>query len=324
MMPIFRLLSPALFYIATVCAGQTTWPTKSITLVAPTLPGSDGDIIARSVGQSMSQLTGVPVVVENRAGASGTLGVATTARAAPDGYTSVITGTGPFILSPLLNKQLGYDMEKSLEPVSLMSTFASTVVVGSDSPYKTLGDLIAAAKAQPGKLTFGSSGQGTLVHLQGELLKIRTGINVLHVPYKSQTPALMAVISQEITFMILPSASAQQLIHSGRLRALGVTSDARMKSLPDVPTMAEAGVQNFVVKGWYGAYVPAGTPHQVIQKFSEEVRRALQTPEVTARLNLLGMDVVGSTPEQLLQTWRADSTVWSQVLKANPQIRLEQ
>ncbi len=303
---------------------QTDWPSKPITLVAPTLPGSDGDIIVRSVSQKMTELMKTTVVVDNKAGASGTLGVSVASRMSQDGHVAVITGTGPFILSPLLNQKLSYDMEKTLEPVSLMATFASAVIVSVNSPYKTLKDLIAAAKAQPGKLTFASSGQGTLIHLQGELLKIRAGIDLLHVPYKSQPPAIQAVMTQEITVMILPSASVQPLIKSGKLRALAVTSETRMKSTPDVPTMAEAGMDNFVVQGWYGAYAPGGTPKALTERMSAEMRRALLTPDVTERFAQLGMDVVGSTPQQLLTTWKADTAIWAQVLKLNPQIKLDQ
>ncbi|MDP3138879.1 MAG: tripartite tricarboxylate transporter substrate binding protein, partial [Burkholderiaceae bacterium] len=230
-----RLISGLLLGIlASALNAQTAWPSKVVTLVAPTAPGSDGDIIVRTVAQKMSQLLNASVIVDNKAGAGGTLGVAYTSRASADGHIAVITGTGPFILTPLLNKKLAYDMEKNLEPISIMSTFSSAVVVSADSPYKTLRELIAAAKAQPGKLTFASSGGGTLVHLQGELLKIRAGIDMLHVPYKSQSPALQGVIAQETSVMIMPSASAQALIDSGKLRALAVTSDKRMKSLPNV------------------------------------------------------------------------------------------
>ncbi|MDO9090253.1 MAG: tripartite tricarboxylate transporter substrate binding protein [Burkholderiaceae bacterium] len=320
-----RLITSLLLGIlASAANAQSTWPSKVVTLVAPTAPGSDGDIIVRTVAQKMSQLLNASVIVDNKAGAGGTLGVAYTSRASADGHIAVITGTGPFILTPLLNKKLAYDMEKNLEPISIMSTFASAVVVSADSPYKTLRELIAAAKAQPGKLSFASSGGGTLVHLQGELLKIRAGIDMLHVPYKSQSPALQGVIAQETAVMIMPSASAQALIDSGKLRALAVTSDKRMKSLPNVPTMAEAGVPDFVVKGWYGAYAPGGTPKALTQRFSAEMRRALHTPEVVARFNSLSMDVVGSTPEEMLATWKADTAIWAQVLKANPQIKIDQ
>jgi tripartite-type tricarboxylate transporter receptor subunit TctC len=310
--------------IAGSAVAQANWPSKPITLVAPTAPGSDGDIMIRALAQKMTQLTGVSVVTDNKPGASGTLGVTITSHAAPDGYTAVITGTGPFILQPLLNKQLPYNMEKTLVPVSLVSTFASAVVVAGDSPYKTLGELIAAARAQPGKLTFATSGQGTLVHLSGELLKIRAGVDLLHVPYKSQAPGVQAVLSQEATLMIAPSASLQKLIESGKLRALAVTSSERMGSLPNVPTMAEAGVKDFVVTGWYGAYAPAGTPRPLAERLSAEIRRALADREVKEKYQALGMEAVGSTPDQLHATWKADTAIWDLVLKANPQVKLEQ
>ncbi|MBN9428604.1 MAG: tripartite tricarboxylate transporter substrate binding protein [Burkholderiales bacterium] len=321
--PLQRCLALALFSFTTLCAAQSGWPSKPIVLVAATSPGSDNDIIARTIADKMGQLISAPVIVENKPGAGGRLGVAVTSRASTDGHTAVITGTGPFILAPLLSRQLQYDMEKSLEPVSLISTFASAVVVSADSPYRTLKDFIAAAKAQPGKLSFASSGAGTLVHLQGELLKIRAGLDLLHVPYKSQTPALLGVAGQESAIMILPSASAQQLIDAGKLRALAVTSDKRMASLPNVPTMAEAGVADFVVKGWYGAYAPGGTAKELTRRLSAEMSRALQAPEVIARFKTLSMEAVGSTPDELHAIWKADTAVWAKVLEANPQIRID-
>jgi tripartite-type tricarboxylate transporter receptor subunit TctC len=318
------LMASLMILLCGVSSAQSNWPSKTITLIAPTLPGSDGDTIVRAVAQKMNLLMNSSVIVENKAGAGGTLGVAIAANGSPDGHLAVITGTGPFILYPLLSKKPQYDMEKSFEPVSLMSTFASVVIVSPDSPYKSLKDLIAYAKAHPGKLTFGSSGQSTLVHLQGELLKIQENIDLLHVPYKSQTPAIQAVMTQEVTMMILPSASAQSLIQSGKLRALAQTSDARMKTLPDVPTMSEAGVKDFVVKGWYGAYAPTGTPKALTQRLSAEMRRALLSPEVVERFNMLGMDAVGGSPDQLYAAWKSDTAIWTKVLKANPQIKLDE
>lgn len=310
--------------VAGHASGQAAdWPTKTITLVGPTQPGSTGDIIVRTLGQKMAQLSGATVVADNKPGAGGTLGVGWTARQPPDGHMAVITGTGPFILQPLMNKQISYDMEKSLVPVSLLCTFGCALIVAADSPYRTMKDLIAAARAQSGKLAFGSPGAGTLTHLEGELFKIRTGTDLLHVPYKAETAGITAVMAREVAFMVPPSASVQPLIQSGKLRALAVTTDTRMKSLPDVPTMAEAGVADFVVKGWQGAYAPGGTPRAQAQKMSELMRRALLSPDVAERFASIGMDVAGGSPDELYAAWKSDTAIWAEVLKANPQIKVE-
>jgi tripartite-type tricarboxylate transporter receptor subunit TctC len=294
---------------------QGTWPGKTITYVVPYPAGGTTDILGRVVAQKLGTALGTTVVVDNKAGATGGIGSTYVARAAPDGNTMLGTSIGPMAIVPTLKSNLQYDPVKSFEPVTIVGTVPHVLIVASASPYKSVADLIAAAKAKPGTLTFGSGGNGTILQMQGELLKLETGTDMIHVPYKGDTPAMQDVAGNQIAFMFVPVAPALPHIQSGRLRALAVTSDKRLKSLPDVPTMQEAKIPNFVVEQWQAIYVPAGTPKPVVARLNEEIVRLLKDPEVVDRLERLGVNVVGSTPAQLAELQRNDTVKWARVIK---------
>ncbi|AGU52872.1 putative Bug-like extra-cytoplasmic solute receptor, TTT-family [Variovorax paradoxus B4] len=258
---------------------------------------------------------GTTLIVDNKAGATGTIGSAFVARAAPDGYTLLGTSIGPQAIVPNLVPKMQYDPIKAFEPVALIGTIPHVLVVGSSQPLRAVRELVERAKAQPDTLSFASGGTGTILQMQGELLRLQTGARMTHVPYKGDTPAVQDVLAGHATFMFAPVAAALPHIQGGRLRALAVTSAARLKALPDVPTMGEAGFKDFVVEQWQAVYAPAGTPAATVQRLNQEIVRILKDPEVAAMADRLGITLVGSTPQQLADTQKADLAKWGRVIK---------
>jgi tripartite-type tricarboxylate transporter receptor subunit TctC len=295
---------------------QGNWPGKTITYVVPYPAGGTTDILGRTVAQKLGPALGTTVVVDNKAGATGGIGSTFVARAAPDGNTILGTSIGPMAIVPTLKSNLQYDPAKSFEPVTIVGTVPHVLIVSASSPYKSVADVIAAAKAKPGTLTFGSGGNGTILQMQGELMKLETGTDMIHVPYKGDIPAMQDVVGNQIAMMFVPVAPALPHIQSGRLRALAVTSAKRLSSLPDVPTMAEAKIPDFVVEQWQAIYVPAGTPKPVVTRLNEEIVKLLKDPDVVARLEKVGVNVVGSTPAQLAELQRNDTAKWARVIKS--------
>ncbi|SCK26875.1 Tripartite-type tricarboxylate transporter, receptor component TctC [Variovorax sp. HW608] len=297
-------------------SAQGNWPTgRVITWVVPYPPGGSTDVLGRSVAQKVGSALGTSVIVDNRAGATGTIGAAFVAKAAPDGYTLLGTSIGPQAIAPHLMGKLPYDPLQSFAPVVTIGTIPHILVVGADQPYKTVANLVAAAKAQPGKLAFASGGTGTVLQMQGELLKQQTGVQLIHVPYKGDTPALQDTLGGQVNFMFAPAAAALPHVQSGKLRALAVTSAARLKALPDVPTMGEAGMKNFVVEQWQAVFAPAGTPAPVVERLNREINAALKDPSITALADKLGVTLVGGTPQQLGDLQKADSAKWAEVIR---------
>ena len=293
------------------------WPTKDkvITWVVPYPPGGSTDVLGRNLAQRIGPALGTTVIVDNKAGATGTIGAAFVAKAAPDGYTLLGTSIGPQAIAPHLMGKLSYDPIKSFAPVVIVGTIPHMLVVGAQQPYKSVGDLVAAAKAQPGKLAFASGGNGTILQMQGELLKQQTGAQFIHVPYKGDTPALQDTLGEQVNFMFAPVTAALPHVQSGKLRALAVTSAARLPALPQVPTMAEAGFKNFVVEQWQAVFAPAGTPTPVIERLNRELNTALKDPAIVALADKLGVTLVGGTPTQLGDLQKADSAKWAQVIR---------
>ena len=295
---------------------QGQWPTgKPITWVVPYPPGGTTDILGRAIAQRLGTSLGTTVIVDNKAGATGTIGSAFVARAAPDGYTLLGTSIGPQAIVPNLLPKMQYDPVKAFAPVSLIGTIPHVLIVGANQPFRTVADLVAQAKARPDEISFASGGNGTVLQMQGELLRLQTGAKLTHVPYKGDTPAIQDVLAGHATFMFAPVAAALPHIQSGHLKALAVTSAARLKALPDVPTMGQAGFKDFVVEQWQAVYAPAGTPAPVVQRLHDEIVRQLKDPEVVAMADKLGVTLVGSTPQQLADTQKADLSKWAKVIK---------
>lgn len=307
----------SLLAIATAPAkAQGDWPAgRPMTWVVPYPPGGTTDILGRAIALRLGASLGTTLIVDNKAGATGTIGSAFVARAAPDGYTLLGTSIGPQAIVPNLVPKMQYDPIKAFEPVALIGTIPHVLVVGSSQPFRTAGELVAQAKAQPGALSFASGGTGTILQMQGELLRLQTGVRMTHVPYKGDTPALQDVLAGHASFMFAPVAAALPHIQGGRLRALAVTSAARLKALPDVPTMGQAGFKDFVVEQWQAVYAPAGTPAAVVQRLNQEIVQVLKDAELAAMADRLGITLVGSTPQQLADTQKADIAKWGRVIK---------
>ncbi|MFS2162179.1 Bug family tripartite tricarboxylate transporter substrate binding protein [Variovorax sp. Varisp62] len=295
---------------------QGNWPTGHvITWVVPYPPGGSTDVLGRSIAQKLAASLAANVIVDNRAGATGTIGAAFVAKAAPDGYTLLGTSIGPQAIAPHLMGKLPYDPIQSFAPVVTIGTIPHILVVGVDQPFKTVADLVAVGKAQPGKLAFASGGTGTILQMQGELLKQQAGVQFIHVPYKGDTPALQDTLGEQVNFMFAPAAAALPHVLSGKLRALAVTSAARLKALPDIPTMGEADMKNFVVEQWQAVFAPAGTPAPVIERLNREINAALKDPSITALADKLGVTLIGGTPQQLGELQKADFAKWADVIR---------
>jgi tripartite-type tricarboxylate transporter receptor subunit TctC len=314
---IAALLSP----VALVAHAETAWPSRLITYVVPYPPGGTGDILGRAITQGMREALGVSVVVENKPGATGTIGGAFVARAAPDGYTLLGTSIGPQTILPHLMK-LSYDATKAYEPIVLIGMVPHLVVVPVGSPYASVQDMVAAAKANPGSVSFASGGLGTILHMQGELLRQQTDTNMLHVPYKGDVPAMQDVMSGQVTFAFIPISAALPQVQAGTLRALATTSAHRMQELPQVPTMIELGFKDFVVEQWQAIYAPAGTPSAILQRLNEAINRLLKDPAVISHFEKIGVTIVGGAPEVLAQQQAADYERWGHVIRT-ANIRLD-
>ena len=294
---------------------QGGWPAgKLITWVVPYPPGGSTDVLGRNVAQRLGAALGTTVIVENKAGATGTIGAAYVAKAEPDGFTLLGTSIGPQAIAPHLMK-LAYDPIGAFEPVVILGTIPHILVVNAEQPFKTVAELVAAGKARPDSLSFASGGTGTILQMQGELLKQQTGAKFIHVPYKGDTPAVQDVLGGHANFMFAPAAAALPHIQTGKLRALAVTSAARLKALPAVPTMAEAGLKNFgAVEQWQAVFAPAHTPQPIVQSLNTEINKALQDPAIVALADQLGVTLVGGTPQALGQRQRTDSAKWAKVI----------
>jgi tripartite-type tricarboxylate transporter receptor subunit TctC len=305
---------------AALCAvpvfAQSDWPGgKIITWVVPYPPGGSTDVLGRNIAQRLGPALSTNVIVDNKAGATGTIGAAYVAKAQPDGLTLLGTSIGPQAIAPHLMAKLPYDHITAFESVITIGTIPHILVVGPHQPFKTVVDLLAAAKAQPGKLAFASGGNGTILQMQGELLQQQTGARFIHVPYKGDTPALQDTLADQVQFMFAPAAAALPHVQAGKLRALAVTSVHRLQALPAVPTMGEVGMKDFVVEQWQAVFAPAKTPAPVVQRLNQEINKALKDPAVAALADKLGVTLVGGTPQQLGALQKADSAKWAKVIK---------
>jgi len=290
------------------------YPTKPVRFIVPYPPGGGTDVIARIVQARLAEGLGQPIVIENRGGAGGAVGTEAAAKSAPDGYTFLFT-LSSHTINPLLYK-LHYDVERDFVPVSLLVSVPQLIAANPNAPAATLQELIAAAKKQPGKYAFASVGNGTPAHMAGELLKLRTGIDIVHVPYKGGGPAVTDAIAGQIPFLIVSAPAALPYVRSGRLRPLAVTTLKRTAAAPEIPTVAEQlEMPDYEVDSWYAIFAPARTPPAIVARMQREAARVVHLPEVKQKLLEQGADSVGSTPEELERVVKAELKRWAQVIR---------
>ncbi|WEZ82573.1 tripartite tricarboxylate transporter substrate binding protein [Rhizobium sp. 32-5/1] len=302
-------------------AQAQSFPDRPVTLVIPFAAGGSTDVVGRIIAQKMSDELGQQVVVQNVGGAGGSLGAANVARADPDGYTILMATVATHALNPLILKTKPYDAEKDFAPISLLVLVPNVLVVNPELPVKTVEELVALLKANPDKYSYASSGNGTPLHLSGELFKSMAGVNLQHVPYKGSGPALNDVIGNQVPIMFdnLPSSSGH--IKAGTLRALAVTTAERAPSFPDVPTMAESGVPGYETYTWNALFAPAGTPPEIVARLNTAANNAMKDPTVMERMKEFSATIVGSTPEELAAHVKAELAKWTPVVKdANVQM----
>jgi len=295
-------------------ASANDWPTKSVRWVVPFPPGGAMDAIARALGEQARKALGQPFVIENKPGAGGNIGADLVAKAPADGYTIMITSIGMATNKPLYGK-LSYDPIKDFAPVSLLAVVPNVLVTNSTQPnVKDVADVMAAAQKEPGKLTYASAGNGTSIHLAGEMFTALSKIDLLHVPYKGSGPAVNDLLGGQVNYMFDSITSARPHIESGKLRALAVTTAKRSTALPEVPTMAEAGVPGYEVSPWFAVFAPAGTPPSIVTKLNKALLDAMKQPDVVARLASIGADPIGSSPEELATHLQRESDRWGKLI----------
>jgi tripartite-type tricarboxylate transporter receptor subunit TctC len=292
-----------------------SYPTKSIRMIVPYAPGGGSDIVARIVGQKMTDTLGQAIVVDNRPGAAGMLGAELAANAPADGYTLLLADSSFTINSSYYTKQVRYDAQKNFVPVALIADTPYLLVVHPSVPAATLKDFIALARAQPGKLNVGSAGNGSGSHLTGELFKLKAGVNLNHIPYKGSGPSTADVVAGQIQATFATAPGAVPFIKAGRLKALVVASPKRSATLPEVPTFVELGFTDIVVTNWYGVTAPAGTPPAVVKRLYDEVGRAIALPEVRDRLASAALEPLTPSPDQFRQLIALELKRWAQVIK---------
>jgi tripartite-type tricarboxylate transporter receptor subunit TctC len=297
------------------CAYAQAWPTRNVRLVVPFTPGGGIDAIGRIVGARLSEIWGQQVVVENKPGAGANIGIEFVARSAPDGYTMLIAAGGLTVNKFLFDK-INYDPIADFSPVTLICHYPNLLIVPKDSSLRSVGDIIAQAKATPGKLTFASPGHGTSPHMCGELFKYLAKVNLIHVPYRGAAPGYTDLIAGRVDLTFAVMASGLPLVQAGQVRALGVSTATRQQAVPDVPTIAEAGVPGYDTSSWFAFVVPARTPPEIVRKLNSDIVAVLAEPAIKARLDKLGVVIVGSTPDALGAHLKEEMDKWGPVIKA--------
>jgi tripartite-type tricarboxylate transporter receptor subunit TctC len=300
---------------AAQAASVQGWPSRVVKLVVPFTPGGGIDSIGRILGARLTEIWGQQVVIENKPGAGGNIASEFVARSAPDGYTMYITAAG-LAVNRYLFESINYDPLADFAPVTLICLFPNVLVVPNSSPLRSVGDLVAQAKGEPGKLTFASPGHGSSPHMSAELFKYMAKVNMTHVPYRGASPAYTDVIAGRVDCTFAVMASGLPLVRSGQLRALGVTTATRVATAPEIPTIAESGMPGYDTSSWFAFFVPAKTPAEIIAKIHTDTVAVLAEPQIRAKLDALGVVVVGSTPQQLGAHLKAETERWAPVIKA--------
>ena len=310
-----RLLTGLALLLLPALASAQDFPNKPIKLIVPFPPGGPNDIIARVVGQRMSELIKQPVVIENRGGQGGVLGTDAVAKAAPDGYTIGIVSASSLVINPTMEK-VPYDVARDFAPVTLVTTVPEMLVVASNVAAKDMGELVALAKGQPGKLNFASAGVGGLPHLAGELFKLTAGIDIVHVPYRGAAPAINDLLGQQVQMAFLDLPVILPHIKAGTLRPIALGAPKRAPTSPEVPTTAEVGMPDLLIENWYGMIAPGGTPANIVSLINRVANEAMSDPQVAQKLADQGLTVAGNTPEQFRDYIGAESQKWAKVIKA--------
>ena len=309
-----RLLTGLTLLLLPALASAQDFPNKPIKLIVPFPPGGPNDIIARVVGQRMSELIKQPVVIDNRGGQGGVLGTDAVAKAAPDGYTIGIVSASSLVINPTMEK-VPYDVARDFAPVTLVTTVPEMLVVASNVAARDMGELVALARGQPGKLNFASAGVGGLPHLAGELFKLTARIDIVHVPYRGAAPAINDLLGQQVQMAFLDLPVILPHIKSGMLRPIALGAPKRAPTSPEVPTTAEVGMPDLLIENWYGMIAPAGTPANIVNLLNRVTNEAMGDPQVAQKLADQGLTVAGDTPEHFRDYIGAESKKWAKVIK---------
>ena len=318
--PVTRLATTTLATLClTLAAGsamaQSDYPTKPLLFMIPQAVGGSTDLLARTIGQKLGDALGKQVVMENRAGANGIIGTEFVSKAAPDGYTLLVGGTGTMAINPFMYAKIPYDPVKNFTPVANFGYSTSVLVAHPSLPFKTIADVIAAAKAKPGQLKYASAGIGSSPHLSAELFKQMAGVDILHVPYKGSTPGVTATISGETDIMFTGVASAVGNIKQNRLRPLSINGPRRSPALPDVPTASDSGLPGFLADFWIGLFAPAGTPRPIITRLNTEINKIMASADMKERFLVNGIDATPGTPEQFGEVLAKDLERWGKAVR---------
>jgi tripartite-type tricarboxylate transporter receptor subunit TctC len=296
-------------------ADAQSWPSKPIRIISPYPPAGANDLLARIIAPKLSEQLGQPVVVENRAGATGNIGAELVAKAPADGYTLLMGQAGNLTINISLMAKIPFDPVRDFSPVTMVASTPNVLVVHPSLPVRTVKDLIALAKAKPGQINYATSGIGSPGHLAAELLNKSAGIRLVHIPYKGAAPALLDVVAGNAHLYFTSAVSAQPFIPSGRLRMVAVASAKRSPSLPEVPTVAEAGFPEFDVSSWWGVVAPASTPREVVMRLQTEIHRVIALPEIRAKLAEQGLDIATNTPEQFAAYIKSETAKWAKLIR---------
>ena len=311
-MPVALLAASAL---SLPLQAATAFPTKPIRIIVAYTPAGTTDILARALGQKMSETWGQPVIIDNRAGAAGNIGTEVAARATPDGHTLLMGTAGTHGINVSLYRKLSWHPVKDFAPVSLTAMVPNIMVVNNALPVKNVREFVAHVKANPGKLSYGSPGNGSTAHLSMELFKSMTGLNIVHIPYKGSAGVLTDVMGGQIAVTIDNMPPYIPQVKAGKIRALAVSTGKRSSAMPDLPTIAEAGVPGYEAGAWFGLLAPAGTPKAIVAQLSAESARILKLPDISKRISELGAEPVGSTPEQFAELIKTEIAKWAKVIK---------